>query len=84
MNHQQPAAATQPSASVEQPAATDHFVGILQSSYTVSLTFSARPNDEMRRKLKASGFLFDRGRWYRNQSDSQNATLAMIEKLLEA
>ncbi len=67
---------SQPTTATEQP------IGIVQSSYTVSITFSARPDDELRRKLKAAGFLFDRGRWYRNQSDSNNAARAMVEQLL--
>jgi hypothetical protein len=63
----------------EQPA-----VGIIQTSYTVSVTYTDRPSPEQRANLKAAGYLFDRGRWFRNQSDSKLATQEHVEQLLAA
>ena len=63
---------------------TSEAIGIVQTSYTVSITFTAKPSDEQRRKLKASGFLFDKGRWYRNQSSSDHASQATVDQLLGA
>ena len=57
-------------------------IGILQTSFTVSLTFTSKPTEEMRQRLKQAGYLFDKGRWFRNQSDSKQATVEAVEQLL--
>ncbi|WP_435018439.1 hypothetical protein TA3x_000413 [Tundrisphaera sp. TA3] len=49
-------------------------IGILQTSYTVSITFVDKPDDASRARLKSSGYQFDRGRWFKNQSDSKPVT----------
>lgn len=69
---------TQQTNSNEQP------IGIIQTSYTVSITFTDRPSAEQRAALKAAGYLFDKGRWFRNQSDSNLATQASVDQLLAA
>jgi hypothetical protein len=63
----------------EQPT-----VGIIQTSYTVSVTFTDKPSPEQRTELKAAGYLFDKGRWFRNQSDSKLATQASVDQMLAA
>jgi hypothetical protein len=59
-------------------------IGIIQTSYTVSFTFTDKPSAEQRAKLKAAGYLYDRGRWFRNQSDSKLATQASVDQMLGA
>ena len=59
-------------------------IGIIQSSYTLSITFTSKPSDAMRQRLKAAGYQFDKGRWFRNQSDSNMATQEGVERLLTA
>jgi hypothetical protein len=59
-------------------------IGIIQSSYTVSVTFTDKPSPEQRAELKAAGYLFDKGRWFRNQSDSKLATQTSVDQLLAA
>jgi hypothetical protein len=66
----------QPNQTTEQP------IGVIQSSYTVSITFTAKPSVEFRQKLKAAGYLYDKGRWFRNQSNSSLATQATVDQLL--
>ena len=34
-------------------------IGILQTSFTVSFTFTSKPTEEMRQRLKQAGYLFD-------------------------
>ena len=70
---------TQQATTNEQPA-----VGIIQTSYTVSITFTDKPTLEQRAELKAAGYLFDKSRWFRNQSDSKLATQASVDQLLQA
>ena len=67
------------STNTEQPA-----VGIIQTSYTVSVTFTDKPSADQRTELKAAGYLFDKGRWYRNQSGSKLATQETVDQLLAA
>ncbi|WP_337177551.1 hypothetical protein [Paludisphaera sp.] len=62
----------------------DQTIGVVQTSYTVAITFSERPTDEMRQRLKAAGFQFDRGRWFKNQPDSRMATAETVEQVLAA
>ncbi|WP_435008062.1 hypothetical protein P12x_005331 [Tundrisphaera lichenicola] len=59
-------------------------VGIIQTSYTVSVTFTDKPTAEQRAKLKSAGYLFDKGRWFRNQSSSDLATQASVDQLMAA
>jgi hypothetical protein len=59
-------------------------IGIIQTSYTVSVTFTDKPSPEQRAKLKSAGYLFDRGRWFRNQSDSKLATQDSVDDMLAA
>lgn len=59
-------------------------IGVIQSSYTVSITFTAKPSAEQRAKLKAAGYLYDKGRWFKNQSDSSFAIQATVDQLLVA
>ncbi|MDG3006440.1 hypothetical protein [Paludisphaera mucosa] len=67
-----------------QQAASTDAVGIIQTSYTVSITFTAKPSLEQRAELKSAGYLFDKGRWFRNQSDSKLATSEVVDQLLQA
>ena len=67
------------SASNDLPA-----IGIIQTSYTVSVTFSSKPSPEQRAKLKAAGYMYDRGRWFRNMSDSKLATQDSVDDMLAA
>jgi hypothetical protein len=68
----------QTSTVAEQP------IGIIQSSYTVSVTFTAKPDEQTRQKLKAAGSLYDKGRWFRNESDSKLGTQSSVDQLLAA
>ncbi len=69
---------------IQQQAANDQAVGIIQTSYTVSITFTVKPSAEQRAALKSAGYLFDKGRWFRNQSDSNLATQASVDQLMAA
>ena len=68
----------------QQATSNEPTVGIIQTSYTVSVTFTDRPSLERRAELKAAGYLFDKGRWFRNQSDSNLATGEAVDELLAA
>ena len=54
------------------------------SCFEMSITFSSQPDDELLRKLKSVGLLFDRDRWFRTQSESSNASHATIDQSLGA
>ncbi len=68
----------------QQAATHEAAVGIIQTSYTVAITFTDKPSPEQRSELKAAGYLFEKGRWFRNQSDSNLATQANVDQLLAA
>ena len=62
----------------------EQHIGVIRSSYTVSITFTAKPSEELRKRLKAAGYKFENGNWYRNQSDGNLATDASVDRLLAA
>lgn len=68
----------------QQATSNEAAVAIIQTSYTVSVTYTEKPTAEQRAELKAAGYLFDKGRWFRNQSDSNLATQANVDQLLAA
>lgn len=63
---------------------SSEFIGIIQTSYTISLTFVDKPDEATRARLKKAGFQFDRGRWYRSQPDSRPVTRDDIVALTPA
>ncbi len=67
-----------------QPAAQEAHIGVIQTSYTVAVTFTERPSLEQIQKLKAAGYQYDRGRWFKNESDSNLATQLKVDQLLAA
>lgn len=68
----------------QQTNSNDQTVGIIQTSYTVSVTFTVKPSAEQRAALKTAGYLYDKGRWFRNQSESNLATQASVDQVLAA
>lgn len=62
----------------------DQPVGVVQTSYTVSFTFTEKPSAEKRQRLKDAGYSYDKGRWFRNESSSKLATQATVDQLLAA
>jgi hypothetical protein len=59
-------------------------VAIIRQSITVSLTFTAKPAEATRQRLKDAGYKFENGNWYRNQSDGKLANQAEVQQLLAA
>ncbi len=56
-------------------------IGVIRTSYTVSVTFTNKPDDAMRARLKAAGYKFENGNWYRNQTDGKLATLEDVSQM---
>ena len=48
--------------------------GIAHKKYTRSFTFKNMPDITTRRKLKAAGFIYDKGNWYKTLSDGSDVT----------
>ena len=59
-------------------------VAIVRRTYTESVTFVGKPSEERRSQLKAAGYKFESGNWYRSRSDSQLATDEEVAKTLAA
>lgn len=66
----------------ENTTSQEQHIGVVQTSYTVAITFTQKPDLETRQKLKAAGYLYDKGRWYRNETGSRFATQAIVDQLL--
>jgi hypothetical protein len=56
-------------------------IGVIRTSYTVSVTFTSKPDEATRARLKAAGFKFENGNWFCNQADGKLATLDDIARL---
>lgn len=59
-------------------------IAIARQVTTVSITFSEKPSEERRRELKASGFRYENGNWYKSDSQSHLADEATVAKLIAA
>jgi hypothetical protein len=66
----------------QQPS--DQPIGVIRTSYTVSVTFTAKPSEELRTKLKSAGYRFENSHWFKNQTEGSLATLATADQLLVA
>lgn len=44
---------------------------IIRKTFTEALTFTGKPTSETIKLLKASGFKYENGNWYRSQTDSR-------------
>lgn len=68
-----------------QQASTNELpIGVIRTSYTVAITFTAKPSEQLRQRLKNAGYKFENGNWYRNQSEGNLATNDNVEQLLAA
>ena len=59
-------------------------VAIVRRTYTESITFVGKPSEERRVQLKAAGYKFENGNWYRSRSDSQLASDDEVAKQVAA
>jgi hypothetical protein len=59
-------------------------VAIVRQSVTVSITYTSKPDEATRQRLKDAGYKFENGHWYRNQTQGNMATQAEILQLLAA
>ena len=59
-------------------------IAIARQVTTVSITFTEKPSEERRRELKAAGFKFENGNWYKSESQSHFADDATVAKLIAA
>lgn len=59
-------------------------IAIIRQTSTVAVTFEGMPSEERRRALKAAGYRYDNGHWYRSQSDSQMASEEQVAQVLAA
>lgn len=59
-------------------------IAIIRQTSTVAVTFEGVPSEERRRALKAAGYRYDNGHWYRSQSESQMASEELVAQVLEA
>jgi hypothetical protein len=69
---------TQQASTIEQP------IGVIRTSFTVGITFTNKPSEELRRKMKEAGYKFENGNWYKNQSEGKLATQETVDQLLAA
>jgi hypothetical protein len=44
---------------------------IITKTVTSTATFSGKPDEAMRKRLIDTGYKFDKGRWYRSDTESQ-------------
>jgi hypothetical protein len=56
-------------------------IGVIRTSYTESVTFTTKPDDAMRARLKAAGYKLENGNWHRNQTDGKLATLEDVAQM---
>ncbi len=54
---------------------------IVRKVYTVAATFTGKPTEEERRKLKAAGAEFKNGQWVRTASDAVVVDESEVAKL---
>lgn len=59
-------------------------VAIVRQSVTVSLTFTDKPDEATRQRLKSSGYKFENGHWYKNDTKSDLVSQDSIQQLLMA
>ncbi len=57
-------------------------LGIAHKKYTMSFTFKTMPDVITRQKLKAAGFIYDKGNWYKTQSDGSDFTAADLGQVI--
>jgi hypothetical protein len=53
---------------------------IITKTVTTTATFSGKPDESMRKRLVAAGYKFDKGRWFRSESESQIVSEAEVSK----
>jgi hypothetical protein len=51
---------------------------------TVSITFVNRPSSEMIAKLKAGGYRYEAGNWFKSQTQGKHADEAVVSQLVAA
>lgn len=59
-------------------------IAIVRETYTISITFEEKPSEERRRALKAAGYKFENGNWYKSDPKSHFADDATVAKLIAA
>ena len=57
-------------------------LGIQRKSFTMSYTFKIAPDHVTRQKLKAAGFIYDRGNWYKTQSEGSEFTESDLAQII--
>lgn len=76
-----------PQDAIQQPETKEKVMSnetaaIIKHSTTVSLTFTDKPDEATRTRLKAAGFKFENGNWYRNQTQGKSANTAELQQFL--
>ena len=59
-------------------------IAIIRQSTTVSIAFAEKPSEERRKQLRDSGYLYDKGQWFKPVTDSQMASEELVAKVLAA
>jgi hypothetical protein len=68
----------------EKVMSNSEAIGVIRTSYTVSVTFTNKPDEATRARLKSAGYKFENGNWFRNQTEGKLATLEDIGQLSAA
>lgn len=59
-------------------------IALARQTVTLAITFEEIPSEERRRALKAAGYKFENGHWYKSDSKSHFADEATVAKLIAA
>ena len=68
----------------QQATATAEPVAIIKHTTTVSITFVERPSSEMISKLKAGGYRYENGNWFKSHTQGKHADHEVVAQLIAA